>query len=107
MQTVSSAASNGIRLRQMGKRPLLHRGWLALTLIPLSVLYLVTLPEAHTISDSYEWIACIRSGRASSLFHPHHLVYNALAWIWSRPFVALGTDLWTAVQLLKIGRAHV
>jgi hypothetical protein len=81
-------------------RPALRVG--AATVFALGCLYVLTLPRAHMITDSYQWIEAVRSAEWSELFHPHHLVYNAVAWFLTLPIVESGVPVWTAVQLLSV-----
>ncbi|MBN2713909.1 MAG: hypothetical protein JXR97_15935 [Planctomycetes bacterium] len=73
----------------------------SITLAAFGLLYCLTFPAAHVISDSYEWISAISDGQTSTLFHPHHLIYNAVAWAWTRPLLYMGFSLWISVQLLS------
>ncbi len=74
----------------------------AATVSALGALYLLTLPRAHVITDSYQWIAAIRTGEWTELFHPHHLIYNAFVWFLTLPLTDSGVSHWTAAQLLSV-----
>jgi len=46
------------------------------------VLALSTRPVLEHVSDSYQWIEAVRNPTAENLLHPHHLLYNMVAFCW-------------------------
>lgn len=68
----------------------------------LALLYLLTLPRAHLISDSHQWIGSIRQDSLRQQLHPHHLLYTPVVDVLHRPLLKVGLSDWTAIQLLSV-----
>lgn len=59
--------------------------------VVFSTLYLFTLAGSHAdAEDSLAYLGNIRSGTASELFHPHHLVYEWCGWAVYHAALGLG-----------------
>ena len=59
--------------------------------VVFSTLYLLTLAGSHAdAEDSLHYLRNIRSGNASDLFHPHHLVYEWCGWAVYHAALGLG-----------------
>jgi hypothetical protein len=57
-----------------------------------SILYLLSTSHVHTY-DGLQYALSVESGRLVELLHPHHLLYNVLAYLLWKPLTLLFADL--------------
>ncbi len=56
------------------------------------------LPTRNSTLDAWYYAACVRHGH--ELFQPHHLLYNAVGWLWLR-VLPTGVDVLAALKVLN------
>ncbi|RTQ44984.1 hypothetical protein EJV47_26820 [Hymenobacter gummosus] len=73
-----------------------RREWALILLLTLLVLL---LPTRNSTSDAWYYAACVRHGH--DLLLPHHLLYNAVGWLWLQLLGPLGPDALAALLALN------